>query len=174
MNKLLKIIAAMVVSASFMGGVAAADSCVISNTGPDSVNTCTNTNETKITVTCKNGLDVNTVNNQLASSGFTKVDGNTIAGNATSGNASNASSVTTKLAAFCAAPAAVVTPPPVNPPATPAPSAPATAVKSATTSTLPNTGANSPLSAIGISAAVLGFVAVATRLGVITYGRFKA
>jgi hypothetical protein len=57
MKKLVQLVLASVVGASMFVGVAAADTCTITNTGQASVNTCTSSESQVLTVTCNNDLN---------------------------------------------------------------------------------------------------------------------
>ncbi|MDB5186567.1 MAG: hypothetical protein JWM07_39 [Candidatus Saccharibacteria bacterium] len=90
MKKLLLGLAIATLSLSgTSASVGATDSCTISNTGPDSTNSCV----VKEDFTCKvendNKFTVINKNNQEATSGSAAVSGNTTGGSATSGSATN-------------------------------------------------------------------------------------
>lgn len=178
MKRLLQLLVAVLVPMSLASGVALADpSCTISGTGPNSYNSCVDTQTNKTTITCTNDTDVVFINGQNSGSGQATVDGNTTGGNATSGNSSNNNNTTTNVSVSCAAPAAKTAPAAATTP-TAAPTAPTGqgAVLGATTATpsaksLPNTGSHAALTTTGIVAAVMGSVAVIAQLGVMVYRR---
>ena len=102
MKNLLKTLAVTATLVGMSGGVALADSsCTISNTGPDSNNTCTS-EETNVThVSCVNGIYVVNDNDQEAGSGDAENEGNTSGGNATSGSAVNENGTTVQIGTSC-------------------------------------------------------------------------
>lgn len=69
--------------------VGATDSCSISNTGPDSTNSCVVKDDFTCKVENDNKFTVINNNNQEATSGDATVSGNTSGGGATSGSATN-------------------------------------------------------------------------------------
>ena len=69
--------------------VGATDSCTITNTGPDSTNSCVVKEDFSCKVENNNKFTVINNNNQEASSGNATVSGNTSGGSATSGSATN-------------------------------------------------------------------------------------
>lgn len=171
MKKISKILAATLVSLSMLGGVAgaqAANNCTISGTGPGSNNTCTNTNNQTITVTCVNGVTTTNINAQNAVSGSVNVSGNTISGNATSGTAQNANALVNELASYCnAAPAAATSTTPQ------AGGRGAGTVAGAATgvTALPKTGVNDVLPAIAVAVTAAAGLVAASQLAVASYRR---
>lgn len=111
-RSIISVIASLVglVFLTIPAGAQSNQNCQITNTGPNSVNTCTNSETTTISVTCTNGFAVTNINSQTVSSGSVSVSGNTVSGNATSGEAGNVNQVTNELAAFCASQATTTTP----------------------------------------------------------------
>jgi len=88
-TKLLRASAGIVVGLSLTGGVAAAQSGDLSNTGPDSHNTIKFSNSQHTDVDNHNQLSASNDNDQSAYSGDASVKHNTTGGDATSGDASN-------------------------------------------------------------------------------------
>lgn len=78
-------------------GLAFADDVSVDNTGPNSTNTATVTNDNSATVTNNNNLTVSNNNNQTATTGSATVSNNTNAGSATSGSATNSNTTTTSV-----------------------------------------------------------------------------
>ena len=70
-----------------LSGIAGASSGSVSNTGPDSSNKIMSLVKNQVAVTNNNHVSLMNQNDQAASSGNTKVWGNTTGGSATSGNA---------------------------------------------------------------------------------------
>lgn len=90
MKKLLLGVAVAVLGLSGSNAsVGATDSCTISNTGPDSTNSCVVKDDFTCKVENNNKFTVINKNNQEAVSGDAKVSDNTSGGNATSGSATN-------------------------------------------------------------------------------------
>ncbi|MES2876581.1 MAG: hypothetical protein V4678_03875 [Patescibacteria group bacterium] len=89
--KQLLAVAAVIVSPLAMALPASAteSNCTITNTGPDSNNTCTVTTKYTCEVDNENKVIVRDENNQVAGSGSATSSGNTSGGGATSGSASN-------------------------------------------------------------------------------------
>lgn len=76
------------------------EGCTITNTGPNSTNTCTNQNTTNCTVTNNNNTTVTNTNNQTAGSGDATNTNNTSddeENSASSGDASNSSTTSTTV-----------------------------------------------------------------------------
>ena len=88
-TKLLRASAGIVVGLSLTGGVAAAQSGDLSNTGPDSTNTIKFSNSQHTDVDNHNSLSASNDNDQNAYSGDASVKHNTTGGDATSGDATN-------------------------------------------------------------------------------------
>lgn len=176
MKKLLKFLAAVIISVGALGASAAAAECSIDTTGPDSTNTCTNTQTNTTTITCDNNTSVLNKNSQNSSTGDAETSGNTTAGNATSGNASNSNSTNTSVDSSCGqAPAA----PTEGGQGGGAPSGVALAAggvgaaqaqAAAKAGVLPETGVN-PLALTGILGATLGSAALASRLAASAFRR---
>ena len=176
MKRLLKFLAAAIVSVGALGTGAAAQTSSISNTGPDSTNTVTITEENKLDIKCKNDVNVENNNTQNSSSGNATTSGNTTAGDATSGSASNSNSTSTSVDSSCAQAAAAPT---EGGQGGGAPSGVALAeggvgaaeqVAAAKAGELPQTGTN-PLALTGILGATLGGAALASRLAASTFRR---
>lgn len=96
MKKLLKTGLATILSCMLFSAAASAQ--VITNTGPGSNNTITQTNTSVRTCANTNVVGVTNSNTQVATSGTAKTSGNTTGGNATSGSASNSNSSSTSVA----------------------------------------------------------------------------
>lgn len=158
MKKLLQGVAATALIVGASGGFALAQeqSCTISNTGPDSVNSCEFNEDHDVTITCDNDFRVTNDVDQEANSGLAVVEGNTSAWDAESGQVTNLNEIIIALSAVCGqgdeevvTPPAVVTPAGGQGAAAPAP-APAPAPK-----VLPKTGVNATVQMVGVVAAVL-------------------
>lgn len=161
--------------------------CPINFTGPDSKNICTSEIKYKCTVDNDNNLVVRDENNQIAGTGTATVDSNSEGGGATSGTATNSNGTTfnatitngTDCTAVATVPATVV--PEASQPVTPvvAPGkgavAPAAGMGAAVQpQALPNTAAESPLTAGAIIVGFAGVILTVARLAVRAYGRFGA
>jgi hypothetical protein len=188
MRRIFLGLTSVLASTSLMFGVAAAQStgCDVVNTGPNSKNTCTVSDNNSLKVTCKNDADVVFVNNQSANSGNVTIQKNTNGGYAYSGNAVNSNSTTGQLDVSCGTkPASAPAPAPAPTPApTPAP-APAPAAQPAVATAggqgqaapkaqaLPETGNNAAVSTIVAAASIIGLAAIASRLGFSAYRHFS-
>lgn len=167
MKKILQIVAA--VSFGFIAltaSASAAESCVIENTGPESVNVCTNTTTRTCTVTNNNTITFTDDNSQVVASGSANGTNNTTVYNVSSGDATanNGSVVSVTVdntvsgAQDCSVTTVTRTPVPQTPVATPAaPAAAAPVVK------LPKTSSTSPLAFVGLGLMAAALIAVATR-----------
>jgi hypothetical protein len=189
MRRIFLSLASVLASTALMFGVASAQStgCDIVNTGPNSTNTCSVSDNNSLKVTCKNNTDVVFVNNQTANSGDVTLQKNTNGGYAYSGNAVNTNSTTGKLDVSCGAKVASAPAPAPTPTPTPTPSPSPTASASASQSTpaggqgqaaakaqaLPNTGSNTAVSTTVAAATILGIIAIAARLGFSAYRHFS-
>lgn len=166
MKKIVQILAPFLLTFSLAGGVAAASSCSISNTGPNSDNICVNENTNSLTVTCKNDVDVVFVNGQDAGSGPAILTGNTEAGFSFSGNAVNTNSSTLGLDVGCGPKTSSVTPPAGGQGGGPVAVAP---VVSTPAKTLPKTGSDSKVAVAAIATGAFALIAGAARFGALTY-----
>jgi hypothetical protein len=102
MKKILTALTTTLVTVGLVSGVSfASSSCDISNTGPDSNNTCTSEEHNDVHVSCKNGIYVVNDNDQDANSGDASDSHNTTGGNATSGSATNENGTTVQIGASC-------------------------------------------------------------------------
>jgi hypothetical protein len=174
MKKLVQLVLASVVGASMFVGVAAADTCTITNTGQASVNTCTSSESQVLTVTCNNDLNnILFVNGQSANTGTANLTSNGQGGFAYSGDAGNFNSVDLQADLSCGPAVAAVTPTPTpvtptpvaaTPAATPAPAA-------AKVVSLPKTGSSAVLNSVAVVAAVVSGGLLAAQLGTIAYRR---
>lgn len=168
MKKLSKLVASAALCVSLFGGVAAAqaaNTCTITNTGANSVNTCTFTATNVVTVTCTNTVTVTNVNLQNAVSGSANVSGNSVSGTATSGNASNINALANEIALLCAAAVPATTTPPAGgsgATATPTP---------APVKALPKTGDSNVVAQAAIGAVSLLAVAFVAQAGIASYRR---
>jgi len=102
-KKVLQAITVVGLTVGFSLGVAAAadTNCDITNTGPDSTNSCTDDTSNNVTVTCTNGIYVVDTNSQDANSGGANNSGNGNSGGATTGNAVNQNGETVTIGAAC-------------------------------------------------------------------------
>jgi hypothetical protein len=189
MRRLFLGIVSVLASSSLMFGVAAAQStdCSIVNTGPNSNNSCTVTNNNDIKVTCKNEADVVFVNNQSANSGSVTLENNTNGGFAYSGNAVNTNTTTGKLDVSCGPKVASSPTPAPTPVPTPSPQPAAAGGQGAAASqpqpqsqsvaaapkALPNTGSASPVAPAAMAITGLGIIAAIARFGVAAYRHFS-
>ncbi|HEX7484197.1 MAG TPA: hypothetical protein VF281_03530 [Candidatus Saccharimonadales bacterium] len=168
MKKLLLTVAAFALAVGFTTPSASALTCHISNTGPDSENTCTSIENFKCTVDNDNQVKVYNGNEQVSVSGGAITVTNTSGGSSTSGNAGNTNGTTVegtiKNNSCVIAAAPVVTPPEtpveggkgaVTPVPAPAVAAPAV---------LPNTSADSTIGIIAGLIIALGAAVVGSRL----------
>jgi hypothetical protein len=182
MKKIVRFAAAVVTGIGLSAGVVSAQSstCTITNTGPDSVNSCTVNDSNVVTITCINGVTATNINVQSAVSGSATVSGNTISGTATSGDAANVNNVATELAQYCAQ--APNTPTPSQPPAggnqggsqQGAGGQGGGVVAGASTTrvaALPRTGVNSTVNNLGLATAAAGMLGLAAQAGVMAYRR---
>jgi hypothetical protein len=196
MRRIFLAIASVLASVSLMFGVAAAQStgCSIVNTGPNSNNECTTTDNNNIKVTCTNKADVVFVNNQSANSGSVTLEKNTNGGYAYSGDAVNTNSTTGQLDVSCGAkvassPAPAPAPTPAPPAATPtsasssqpaggqgggspAPAPQAQSSGQTQAAVLPNTGSDSAASIATIATSILALTAFGARAAFSSYRRF--
>lgn len=183
MKKILLPIATLLASVGLMGGLAAAadSSCSIQNTGGNSNNTCTVTDQKDLKITCNNKADVVAVNNQTASSGNSVVLNNTNGGYAVSGSSTNVNKVSGKLDVKCVSaqqaksltPIAKTTPPAGGRGAGGQGAASSAQAPTAAPSALPNTGSDTFAEVATISAASLAGLAIVSRLGLAAYHRFS-
>jgi len=184
MKRLLKILAAAILGAGLFTGAASAQS--ISNTGPGSTNTITNSQNCNASVTNNNNVSVSGSNNQNASSGNATNTGNTSGGNSSSGNASNNNSTSINFGINNGT-AGVPCLPGTNNPGngggnTPNPIDNGTGgggnvLGDSTTriAMLPNTGESSAaIDNIAALAAIIGSVAIVSQLGSLLYQRYYA
>lgn len=186
MKKILLSIATFLASAGMMGGLAAAanSSCSIQNTGGNSNNTCTLTNQNDLKITCNNKADVVAVNNQNASSGNSVVLNNTNGGFAVSGSATNVNKTSGKLDVKCVSAQQAKALPTISKTTTPpaggrgaggqgAGASTSQQSPTAAPSALPNTGSDSLAVAATISVVSLAALAVASRVGMAAYRHFS-
>jgi hypothetical protein len=188
MRRIVLSLTSVLASSTLMFGVAAAtdSSCSIDNTGPDSTNTCTVSEDNSVTIKCKNDVDVVFINNQQASSGDSLVLNNTNGGYATSGNAQNFNTVDGKLDVSCAKAATTTSPAPTPAPASTPVAAPVAAAQPAPAGgqgqgqeqtpkaqALPNTGSNSVLTTATIATVAVGMLAALGRAGFSAYKFFN-
>lgn len=178
MKKLLLTVAVFALAFGFTTPSASALTCHISNTGPDSENTCKSIEDFKCTVDNNNDVKVYNGNEQVSVTGGAVTVTNTSGGSSTSGSASNTNGTTVegviKNNSCVIAAAPVVTPPtetpveggkgavtPVAAPVTPAPAV------------LPNTSADSTVGIIASLIITLGAAVVGSRLFV-AYASMKS
>ncbi len=102
MNKVVQILASVLLCLSFAGGVASAQEvCSIEGTGPGSNNTCTIDENDNVVVNCSNGIVVTNSNGQVSTTGAANNANNTSSVGAYSGDAENLSEVVTELNTYC-------------------------------------------------------------------------
>lgn len=180
MKKILKIIAAAVVSTAFIGSFASAATCndiVINNSGDDATNTVTCKSVTDVTVECKNNVIVANANYQNAQTGDATGSGNQSSGSVKSGTAVNYNGTDTTVGATCgAAESPAPTPAPVTPAGgkggAGATTAAAPGKGAFAPAALPYTGGNTGLIAVVTTLAVAGSLAAGSRFAIATYRRF--
>lgn len=191
MKKLLLGVAVAVLGFSGSGAsVGATDSCSISNTGPDSTNSCVVKEDFKCEVRNDNEFTVINNNNQEATSGNATVDGNTTGGGATSGSATNSNGTVIDVSIDNSG-ACVVTA--VTPPAPVAPSGGQGAVSrpvggmgavapvaapvggmGAAPRVLPETNTESTIGLISGLIAVLGMTILGSRIAISAYSKTRS
>lgn len=93
MKRLLRIIAAAILGAGLVGGVAGASSAVIDTTGPDSTNKVEFKDDVDVDIKAENKTEGSVEVDQYAGTGNAKVYRNTNAGDAETGDAENESDV---------------------------------------------------------------------------------
>lgn len=180
MKRYVRGLTAIIISASFVGGVASAQeaNCDITGTGPGSENTCEIDEKNIIHVTCKNNVYVVNDNDQDSESGDGTVHGNNSGGSASSGSAVNENGTEVEIGASCGAQEVVT---PSNP------EAPVTGIAAVTPSggaggvggggggagvaMLPDTAGNNNAGIAAISITALVSVIVASRFGLLAYQR---
>ena len=103
MKNVFKYLVVLVVSTTFIGGVAGAASCTgtISVTGAGSTNQISCNEVNNIVVTCDNNIIVGTVNTQTGSSGNANSGNNTTSGTAASGSVVNENGQNITIGAGC-------------------------------------------------------------------------
>lgn len=175
MKKILLALSSLLCSAGLMAGVATAqEPCTITNTGADSTNITECVEVSEFVVTCTNNTVVTINNNQTANSGSSITISNTNGSFTTStGEVVNVNSDNVALNVGCA-PVAVVTPPtptPTPPAVQPAVGGQGQAAPEA--KALPVTGDDSLVSSTAVAAAVLGSVAVLSRIALSAYRHFS-
>lgn len=89
MKKLLRVLAAAVLSLGLTGGAVLAQVGTLETTGPESTNTIDFENENEVTVENTADVDLSNDNSQDAESGEAEVDKNTTGGDAMTGDAAN-------------------------------------------------------------------------------------
>ena len=190
MKKLLLGLAIAVLGLSSSGTTAGAtDSCTISNTGPESTNSCVVKDDFTCKVENDNKFTVINNNDQEATTGDATASGNTSSGNATSGSATNSNGTVIDVSIVNGG--CIVTA--VTPPTPPAPVVPVggsgsvnppaqvvrpvggmgavAAPQNASPAVLPYTGAESALGIVAGIIATLGAVIVSSRIAVSTFNK---
>lgn len=162
MKKLIQTLSVAILSAGVMTGVAAAQS--ISNTGPGSTNTVTNTTTNTPIVTCVNSTTVTNSNSQSSNSGTSTNSGNTNSGGATTGSSSNNNTTVTNVTTGCPAGQ-------VRQVVGGHGSGPGGSFTAAEVAALPLTGSHSALNNVAVGIAVLGGAAIASQVAVSAYRR---
>lgn len=169
MKKVLGSVAGAAVSMALLAGTAVAQSS-ITNTGPGSTNTITNSNSQECKVNNDNNVNVGNNNQQNSQTGNSGNTSNTTSGGAQSGNAGNNNQTNVGVDinnSGCKNGAQQPTPPP-----SPQPAAPGQVLGSvspqpgrgAGAEALPETGTR-PLAIFGLGALGLGIVSTAAYLG---------
>lgn len=174
------------------GGAAHAESgtatCPINFTGPDSKNICTSETHFTCAVNNENQIIFRNDNNQIVGTGNATITDNTSGGSSATGSATNSNGVTfngtvtneNNCVAVATVPATVVpaAAQPVAPVAAPTPAVTTTpgrgAIQATQPQVLPNTAADSPLTAGALVIGLAGTVLLVARLAVVAYGRFGA
>lgn len=163
MKKLKQIVAtAVLVLAPFTtAGIAAADTCEIGYTGPNSENLCVSEQEYTCTVTNENEVTIDQTNQQITVSGDANNTDNTNGGGSQSGSATNENNVTFNVTVendeVCTVLATV--------PATPTPVEPATTVtpkETVTPTVLAPTASDSTAKLLVMLGAITGVATLAT------------
>lgn len=176
MKKVLQILAAVGFGVIALTTTASAQqqNCQLENTGPSSVNVCTNVNEVACTVENNNTITIGNTNYQVSETGEATVTGNTNGGGSNSGSSNNSSSTSVNIVVnnqddvegqFCTVTTTTRTP--VETPGVGGAGAGAATVAAPTV--LPKTSSSSPLviAATALAAIVaLAFVSRATLLAV--------
>lgn len=176
MKKLMKMLAAVIVGAAFMGSVAGAQSPTnvtcsdisISNTGPGSNNTITCNTVVDTTITCTNNVIVGSANIQTSTTGNASGQNNTTVGNINTGTAVNYNGTNTTIGASCGSTATPSTP------VTPAGNggvAPTPAGVGATV--LPNTSGMSTGTIVAYSLLAAAAIVAISRLAVAAFRRYS-
>lgn len=172
MKKVLQIVTAFSFSFFALTGLASAQqqNCVIDNTGPSSVNVCTNTETVNCVVNENNTVTFTNTNQQEVTTGAGTASGNTTVYNVSSGSASNDNNATVNLTVTNGRSCALttVTRTPVTP-ESPAPVTPTAA--QAPVTNLPKTSSVSPLAFVGTAIAGIAALAVVARVSVLAYAR---
>lgn len=187
MKRLMQIIAAVVLSVGLSTSVVSAQAStsfecgeisITNGNGTDSVNRIVCENDTDIVINCSNDIRINVENDQDADSGNATGNGNTSVGDITTGDAENRSLVEANVEAACAAAKTAQTPPaPVVPTGTQPAGQGRGAVQGAATTkkvpvaALPNTGPNTLVNGIALSAAGVGTLASLLHVGLSSYRR---
>lgn len=136
-------------------------SCVITDTGNASVNSCEINEGSTTYYYCANDATINSTNVQNAESGNVIVVDNTSGGDAESGDASNVNITDIALELNCAVPAVTETTTPVTPTT---PQVLAATTKAAPVAALPATGTTTPLEMLVVTTAVLSGAVVLAGL----------
>lgn len=194
MKKLLNLTFAAILCAALLSPATVSASpanCDINQTGPGSNNQCTVEENTTCEVNNNTGIDIDNDNQQNTESGNGSVGGNTEGGGASSGDAGNKNETGVGVGVDnggCEpekAPGKGAGPTPVDN-GSPVKGTekctdnddsdvcPIAGGKGGGFTILPDTAAVSPVALVGMAALALGGIALASRLGVYAYARFKA
>jgi hypothetical protein len=172
MKKVLQILTAAVLSVSFIGVSASAqtiEACsgdiTITNTGQGSNNTISCNDINTVVITCDNNINIATINYQNGQTGTATVTGNGLGGDATTGTVINTNSSVVDASASCAATASA-TP---TPSTSPSPSTTPATVKPAA---LPNTAGTDTMTVVLVSLAAAAGIVGLSRFAVAAYNRF--
>ena len=177
MKKILSLVSGVALCCAFAGGLASAQ---ISNTGPGSTNTITNSNSCSSTTTNSNTVTSSNSNTQSGTSGTATNSGNTGSGGSSSGSVSNTGSNSTNVvvengsASACvpATTTATVTDPGTTTTTVAGGMGAGNPEAVTRISSLPNTGSGTALSIMASVTAVLAALGVASRTGLAAYKRF--
>ncbi len=165
MKKLKQIVATVVlVLAPFTtAGIAAADTCEIGYTGPNSENLCVSEQEYTCTVTNENEVTIDQTNQQITVSGDANNTDNTNGGGAQSGSATNENNVTFNVTVENDEVCTVVATVPATPtPTTSEPEVTVTPEETSTPAVLAPTASDSTAKLLVMLGAITGVATLAT------------
>lgn len=186
MKTLLNVAIASVLGASLFTGTVSAigSTCTISETGPDSVNTCAVGDTVIVVCENKNEVEIGNWAEQDAETGNADNNGNTTGGGATTGDATNINENNVSVVIENACNEDKDTTPETPAPTTNKPekpgmgagpsAAPEVPAEQISFTALPETSATSPAVYAGVITAIVGAGALAARLSAAAYARFRA